>query len=179
MEAGGCVPTAEGGGPVAGVAQGGQGAAGQSGRLGPGGPGERQGGPVVVGEQLGPPPGPVGGHPLDPGGGPAVLVGPLGPQHLAVGHVADQGVAEGELDLAGHPRVGRPLEELAGLQAVERGLQVGQVAAGDRGQRAQPADLAEHGRVVQHRLVGGGECVQAGGDDRMDPSGQGVRGAHG
>ena len=177
VEAGGRLPAAEGSGPVAGVAQGGQGAPGQPGRLGPGGAGERQGGPVVVGEQLGPALGPVGGQPLDPGGRPAVLVGPLGPQHLPVGHVPDQGVAERVLDLARHPRDGRALEELAGLEAGQGGFQVGEAPAGDLGQRAQPADLAEHGRVVEHRLVGGGERVQAGGHDGVHPGGQGDGGA--
>ena len=100
-----------------------------------------------------------------------MLVGPLGPQHLPVGDVADQGVAEPVLDLARHPRDGRALEELAGLQAGEGGLQPGAVAARDLGQGAQPADLAEHGRVVEHRLVGGGEGVQAGGDDRVHTGG--------
>ena len=62
MEAGGGLPATEGRGPVAGVAQGGQGAAGQARRLGAGGPGEPKSGPVVVGEQLGPALGPVGGQ---------------------------------------------------------------------------------------------------------------------
>ena len=179
VEPGRGLPAAEGGGPVAGLAQGRQGAGGQPGRLGPGGAGERQGGPVVVGEQLGPALGPVGGQPLDPGGGPAVLVGPLGPQHLAVGDVADQGVPEGVLDLAGHPGGGRPLEELARLQAVQARLQLVAVAAGDLGQGAQPADLAEHGGVVEHGLVGGGQGVQAGRHDGVHPGGQGGRGCAG
>jgi hypothetical protein len=131
----------------------------------------------VVGEQLGPALGPVGGQPPDPLGGPPVLVGPLRPQHLAVGDVADQGVPEGVLDLAGHPRGGGALQELAGLQAAQARLQLRAAAAGELGQRPQPADLAEHGRVVEHRLVGGAERVQAGRDDGVHPGGQGVRGA--
>ena len=79
QEPGRRLPAAEGGGPVAGVAQGGQGAGGQPRRLGPGGPGERQGGPVVVGEQLGPALGPVGGQPLDPGRRPAGACRPARP----------------------------------------------------------------------------------------------------
>jgi hypothetical protein len=105
------------------------------------------------------------GHVL---GRPAVLVGPLGPQHLAVGDVADQGVPEPVLDLARHPRGGRPAQELARLQAVQARHQLPTVAAADLGQRPQPADLAEHGGVVEHRLVGGGQGVQARGDQGLD-----------
>jgi hypothetical protein len=128
----------------------------------------------VVGKQLGPALGPVRGQTLDPLGGPPVLVGPRRPQDLAVGDVADQGVPERVLGLAGHPRARSPRQELARLQPVKAGLQAGPVPAGDRGQRPQPADLAEHGRVVEDRLVGGGQGVQAGGDDRVHPGGQGV-----
>jgi hypothetical protein len=81
-----------------------------------------------------------GAEGLQPGGGAAVLGGPLGPGDLAVGDVADQHVAEAVLAPAGHGRAPGRLQQL--LQEVEQGV-VGPVQVlqdqHQRPRRRQPA----------------------------------------
>jgi hypothetical protein len=127
----------------------------------------------MVGQLLGPVLGPVRRQGLQPAGRPLVLVGPGRPGQLPVGDVADQDVAEGVLALPGDRRTTLAAQQLPALQGVQAGLQGGRFGIAEGGHGPQPADLAEHGRVLHQPLVLGGEGVQAGGDDALNCLGQG------
>ena len=168
VEAGRGVEGVQGGGPVAGLPQRGPGPSGQQlGVLPAGRPGELQRPRVVVGQQLGPVLGPVGGKRGDPLGRPAVLVGPGPPRELPVGDVADQDVAEGVLGLPRHRRAALGAQELAGLEDLDLAPDGLAGPAGQGGQRAQPDHRPEHRGVGQHRLLVGAEGVHPGRDQAL------------
>ena len=88
-------------------------------------------------------------------------------------------MAEAVLALAGHRGPPRPVQELLGRQALQAGLELGPVAAADRGQGAHPADPAQHRQVLQRGLLLGRQGVQACRDDGVDGLGQGQPGRAG
>ena len=100
----------------------------------------------MVGEQLCAVLGPVAGQPLEPLGRPSVPIGPRRPGELRIGDVADQHVPEGVLALPVHLAAALAAQELLALQGV------------------QP--------LLEHRLLLGGQGVQAGRDDSLDALGE-------
>ena len=132
---------------------------------------------VVVGEHLGEVLDPLRCLALDPSRRRLVLRRPADPRDLAVGDVADEHVPEAVLGLAGHRALpGRP-DELRPGELVQAGADRLLVAVADRRERACPEDLADNGGVLKQGLALLRECVQAGGDQRLQVVGEGDLGA--
>jgi hypothetical protein len=117
---------------------------------------------------------------LDPLGRELVLLRPQGARDLAVGDVANEHVPERVLSL-GRNR-GAPLapHELLALEPVQALLDRPALEPVHGGERSAPEDLPDHGRVLNERLVLGGERVEPCSDDPLDGLRQGrvVRGSH-
>ena len=104
--------------------------------------------------------GPLDGlHDSDVEGAPPVL------EQAAVGHFVGQRVLEGVLDIREDPGL---VQELRGLEASDRGVQLVLGELGNRLQQAKRHVLPDHRRRLQERLVRGGEPVDAGGDHGLD-----------
>jgi hypothetical protein len=102
----------------------------------------------VVGEQLGAVLGPIRRDGLQPLGRPPVLVRPRRPRQLPVGHITDQHVAEGVLMLPSHRRVALPAQERSSVEGVQTHLERERLTLGHGRQCPQPADRAEHSRIL-------------------------------
>jgi hypothetical protein len=79
---------------------------------------------VVVGEQLRPIACSVRGKLLQPRRRPPVAVGARGSAQLGVGDITNQDVAEGDLDLPGHPGPSHPPQQLPSFQLAQPPVQV-------------------------------------------------------
>ena len=88
---------------------------------------------------------------------------------LPVGHVAHQHVRERVLGFVGHRRAALAADELLTLQLVQALVQLTAGGPGaERGDRAGPEDLPDHGGVMQQPLLRRRQQVQPGADDALD-----------
>src|SRR5436189_4013906 len=88
-----------------------------------------------------------------------MLLRALAARDLSVRDVAHQHVLERVLGLALDRAATRPLDELLLPQNVQLVLR--------RAERAKPKDLADHGRVLEQRLLPRGKRIEARSDDPL------------
>ena len=91
---------------------------------------------------------------------------------LAVGHVADQDMAERVLLGARHRAPPRPLDEVLPLERVERLLELPPIAAAQPDERCAPEHLPDHGGVLQQTLLLRRKPVEPARDDALHTLGE-------
>src|SRR5207244_11048785 len=102
---------------------------------------------------------------VDPRRGKAVLFGAGRARDLAVSDVADQEMPERVLGLARDRSTPLAPDEFLSGQATKSVLDLRFGDTADRRECARPEHLAEHGGVLQQRLLLGGQRVQTSRDD--------------
>ena len=101
---------------------------------------------------------PVGIEPLEGFDDPAIEGSPPILEQAAIGHVVSQGMLEGVLEVWEDPGL---VQELCGLQAPERGVQVVVGGLGNRLQQPKRDVLPDHRRRLKQSLVPGWQTVDA------------------
>jgi hypothetical protein len=114
----------------------------------------------------------IGAQGLDPLGREPVLLGSKGARDLSVGDVADEHMPKRVLRLGRHRRAPLPPHELLALEPVQALLHGPALEPVHGGESPAPEDLPEHGRILDERLVLGGERVEPRGDDPLHVLGQ-------
>ena len=109
---------------------------------------------------------------FDPAGRPDVLLAAHQARDLGIGDVAQEQVEERVLRLVRDRRAPVPADELLALERVNLLFKSRRVRITERGDRARPEDLPDHGGVLEELFLERRQGVQPRADDSLDRLGQ-------